>query len=165
MADRWGWQSLFTFLAVFSGLVLLLMIFFLPEVSCLEPPRSEPSLTIPLSQPRRAQTLRSLVGNGAIPARGVNRSLISVIMNRRRRQRGDAFVPVTSLPPRKSWSDIDWLASLKMFREKVRLAAISMGQQAETYTSISIGRSACIDLQLAVLCASAPFGCYLPLPR
>lgn len=33
MADRWGWQSLFAFLAVFSGLVLLLMIFLLPEVS------------------------------------------------------------------------------------------------------------------------------------
>ncbi|ORY88407.1 major facilitator superfamily domain-containing protein [Leucosporidium creatinivorum] len=94
LADRWGWQSIFTFLAVFGGLVLLLMIFFLPE------------------------TLRALVGNGSIPAEGINRSLFSIIMNRRRRHQRDVPVSTIALPPRKRWSDIDWLASLKMFREK-----------------------------------------------
>ncbi|GAA5888534.1 hypothetical protein JCM6882_008988 [Rhodosporidiobolus microsporus] len=102
LADHYGWQSLFWFLFAFGGVSLLLILLFLPE------------------------TLRSLVGNGSIPARGVNRSLVSIWQEHRRRKAAAAGgrgseVDAASLaarPPKKGWKDVRPLAPLKMFREK-----------------------------------------------
>ncbi|BGP25869.1 MFS transporter [Rhodotorula toruloides] len=98
LAQRYGWQSLFWFLFAFGVFALSLIILFLPE------------------------TLRSLVGNGSIPARGINRSLVSVWQQRQRRRRQEGFeVDEASLrdkPPRKGWRDVRPFAPFKMFLEK-----------------------------------------------
>ncbi|KAH4018339.1 hypothetical protein HBI38_192570 [Parastagonospora nodorum] len=52
LAQYLGWRAIFYFLAVFSGVLLVLFIFLFPE------------------------TCRNVVGNGSIPARGVNQSVL-----------------------------------------------------------------------------------------
>jgi multidrug resistance protein len=59
LAQYLGWRSIFWFLAIFSGVLLLLFIFLFPE------------------------TCRKVVGNGSIPAKGVNQSIISWWQQRR----------------------------------------------------------------------------------
>ncbi|GAA5856146.1 hypothetical protein JCM9279_004925 [Rhodotorula babjevae] len=98
LADAFGWQSLFWFLFAFGAVVLVLLALVLPE------------------------TLRSLVGNGSIPARGINRSLISIWQeHRRRKELGDAAEPdlasLAARPPKKGWHDVKPFAPLKMFLE------------------------------------------------
>ena len=101
LAERYGWQALFWFLFVLGALVLLSLSLFLPE------------------------TLRSMVGDGSIPARGINRSLVSVWQQRQRRRRmgkealaeADA-ASLIAKPPKKGWKDVKPFAPLKMFREK-----------------------------------------------
>lgn len=105
-------RSLFWFLAAFAGTVLILMIAVLPEVP--RParfPRLRPSYTHP-------QTLRSLVGNGSIPARGFNRSLLSLFLSRRGPKQPLDPAVVAAFPPRKTWRDIEPLAPFKLFAEK-----------------------------------------------
>ncbi|KPV74288.1 uncharacterized protein RHOBADRAFT_66576 [Rhodotorula graminis WP1] len=99
LANAYGWQSLFWFLFAFGAVVLVLLALVLPE------------------------TLRSLVGNGSIPARGVNRSLVSIWQeHRRRREVGKAAEPdaasLAARPPKKGWKDVKPFAPLKMFLEK-----------------------------------------------
>jgi hypothetical protein len=96
LADLGSPRSIFWFLTASGGAVLVLMAAVLPE------------------------TLRSIVGNGSLPARGVNRSLLSLLRERRHRHDTvvDPNVIVPAMPPRKGWKDIRWLAPLKMFREK-----------------------------------------------
>jgi multidrug resistance protein len=60
LAQRLGWRSIFWFLAIFSGVLLVLFILLFPE------------------------TCRNVVGNGSIPARGVNQSVLSWWQHRRR---------------------------------------------------------------------------------
>ncbi|PVI01598.1 MFS general substrate transporter [Periconia macrospinosa] len=62
LAQYLGWRSIFWFLAIFSGVLLVLFVFLFPE------------------------TCRAVVGNGSIPARGVNRSLLSYIQERKQRK-------------------------------------------------------------------------------
>ncbi|KAH9873950.1 hypothetical protein IAQ61_004577, partial [Plenodomus lingam] len=59
LAQYLGWRSIFWFLAIFSGALLVLFIFFFPE------------------------TCRKVVGNGSIPPTGVNRSVLSCIQQRK----------------------------------------------------------------------------------
>ncbi|KAF1938015.1 MFS general substrate transporter [Clathrospora elynae] len=59
LADFLGWRSIFWFLAIFSGVLLVVFVFFFPE------------------------TCRKVVGNGSIPPQGVNRSVISCIQQRK----------------------------------------------------------------------------------
>ncbi|KAH7372300.1 major facilitator superfamily domain-containing protein [Pyrenochaeta sp. MPI-SDFR-AT-0127] len=59
LAQYLGWRSIFWFLAIFSGVLLVLFIFLFPE------------------------TCRKVVGNGSIPPTGVNRSVISCIQQRK----------------------------------------------------------------------------------
>jgi MFS family permease len=54
-----GWRAIFWFLTIYSGIFLVLLFFFLPE------------------------TLRSLVGNGSIPAKGLASSPLAYIQRRR----------------------------------------------------------------------------------
>lgn len=108
LADAFGWQSIFWFLAAFGGVQLLIMLALLPE------------------------TLRSLVGNGSVPARGINRSLLSIWVVRQERKKATATADAADnaakegkrdkgkkeeLPKRKGFREIDWLAPLKAFRE------------------------------------------------
>ncbi|KAG0657448.1 hypothetical protein C6P46_006524 [Rhodotorula mucilaginosa] len=101
LAERYGWQALFWFLFVLGALVLLSLSLFLPE------------------------TLRSMVGDGSIPARGINRSLVSIWQQRQRRRRmgkealaeADA-ASLIAKPPKKGCKDVKPFAPLKMFREK-----------------------------------------------
>ena len=58
LADQVGWRWIFWFLCVFSSVCLAVIIVALPE------------------------TARNVVGNGAVPAKGVNRDLLSVILNK-----------------------------------------------------------------------------------
>ncbi|GAA5864994.1 hypothetical protein JCM3774_003932 [Rhodotorula dairenensis] len=101
LAATYGWQSLFWFLFALGALVLVSLALFLPE------------------------TLRSMVGDGSIPARGINRSLVSIWQQRQRRRRfgkeAMAEADAASLmakPPKKGWKDVKPFAPLKMFREK-----------------------------------------------
>ncbi|GAA6025940.1 hypothetical protein JCM11491_005120 [Sporobolomyces phaffii] len=97
LSDAYGWQSLFWFLFALGGTILVAIILFLPE------------------------TLRSIVGNGSIPARGMNLSLLSIWHERRRaRSSPTDATSVVSIekPPKKTWKDVRPLDSLKMFREK-----------------------------------------------
>ncbi len=115
LADRFGWQALFWFLLVLGALVLLLIVLFLPE------------------------TLRSLVGNGSIAARGLNRSLVSIWQQRqlarKNRQAGVVGPDAASLaakPPRKGWADVKPFAPLKMFREKDVLVLLAFNSACYT---------------------------------
>jgi MFS family permease len=54
-----GWRAVFWFLAIYTGCLLLIFIPFFPE------------------------TCRNVVGNGSIPARGVNQSVLSYLIQRR----------------------------------------------------------------------------------
>lgn len=58
-AQTLGWRAIFWFLTIFSGVALFIIFFALPE------------------------TLRSLVGNGSIPAKGLASSPIAYIQRRR----------------------------------------------------------------------------------
>lgn len=58
--EKAGWQWIFRFLAILSGLNLVLMVIFFPE------------------------TGRAMVGNGSLPASGINRNLLSCIQSRPR---------------------------------------------------------------------------------
>lgn len=66
-ADTLGWRAIFWFLAIYSGVFLAILILFLPE------------------------TLRSLVGNGSIPAQGLSQNPISYL--RAQLQKGSNFCP------------------------------------------------------------------------
>ena len=71
-AQTLGWRAVFWFLTIFSGIVLVVLFFFLPE------------------------TLRSLVGNGSVPARGLASSPIAYIQRRRmaKLENADISTPV-----------------------------------------------------------------------
>ncbi|KAI5480593.1 hypothetical protein MNV49_000289 [Pseudohyphozyma bogoriensis] len=86
------WQYIFVFLSIYSGIVLILIVVFLPE------------------------TLRAIVGNGSIPAQGVNRTVLSIFRTRNRPPPEDTMT--TPALPRKTWKDVNPVSSLKLFREK-----------------------------------------------
>ncbi|RDI81691.1 hypothetical protein Vi05172_g8319 [Venturia inaequalis] len=60
LAQYLGWRSIFWFLAIFGGVLLILFSIFFPE------------------------TCRNVVGNGSIPTRGVNRSVLGYLQQRKR---------------------------------------------------------------------------------
>ncbi|GAA5828181.1 hypothetical protein JCM5353_007823, partial [Sporobolomyces roseus] len=105
LADAFGWQSLFWFLFALGAVILIAIVLFLPE------------------------TLRSIVGNGSIPARGINLSLLSIWQERRRSRSSsnDDEMSIVSAdkPPKKTWKDVKPFAPLKMFREKDVLAILT----------------------------------------
>ncbi|KAF1948790.1 MFS general substrate transporter [Byssothecium circinans] len=59
LAQYLGWRSIFWFLAIFAGVLLFLFAFLFPE------------------------TCRAVVGNGSVPARGVNRSILGYLQERK----------------------------------------------------------------------------------
>lgn len=73
LAQFAGWHFIFWFLAILAGVVFTPMLIFFPE------------------------TCRRIVGDGSIPARGLNKSVTSVIMERRARAAG-TLPPPDSVP-------------------------------------------------------------------
>ncbi|KAF2097650.1 MFS general substrate transporter [Rhizodiscina lignyota] len=66
LAQYLGWRSIFWFLAIFSGVMCIIFTIFFPE------------------------TCRNVVGNGSIPATGLNQSLLGYWQQRRqRKERGE----------------------------------------------------------------------------
>lgn len=61
LAQYLGWRSIFWFLAIYAGALLVVFVFLFPE------------------------TCRAVVGNGSIPAKGVSRSVLSCVQERRNR--------------------------------------------------------------------------------
>ena len=61
-AQYLGWRATFWFLVIFTGCLLLVFTFFFPE------------------------TCRNVVGNGSIPAKGVNQSILGYLQERRHRR-------------------------------------------------------------------------------
>ena len=95
LAEYLGWRSIFWFLAIFSGVLLVLFIFLFPE------------------------TCRNVVGNGSIPPTGINQSVISCIQQRKvakqRRNEGDA--PATK-PPKKKMAFPNPMSTLRILCQK-----------------------------------------------
>jgi multidrug resistance protein len=96
LAQYLGWRSIFWFLAIFSGVLLVLFIFLFPE------------------------TCRNVVGNGSIPATGINQSVISWWQQRRKRLSlgVDAEVERESKPERRKVAFPNPLATFKIIAEK-----------------------------------------------
>ncbi|EOA88754.1 uncharacterized protein SETTUDRAFT_159944 [Exserohilum turcica Et28A] len=93
LLDRYlGWRAIFWFQCIFSGVLLIIFIFFFPE------------------------TCRKVVGNGSIPARGVNRSVISCIQDRKQRKANPG--KHIARPPRQRIAWPNPLATLSIFAEK-----------------------------------------------
>jgi hypothetical protein len=69
-----------------------------------------------------------MVGNGSIPATGINVSLLSLWQQHRRSRNSTADeLSLASIekPPKKTWKDVAPFAPLKMFREKDVLALLT----------------------------------------
>ncbi|RMZ66809.1 MFS transporter [Pyrenophora seminiperda CCB06] len=87
LAQYLGWRSIFWFLAIFSGVLLVLFVFFFPE------------------------TCRKVVGNGSIPPQGVDRSVISCIQ-----QRKLAKLSPDQTSPKPDKKKVAWPNPLATFR-------------------------------------------------
>lgn len=86
-AETLGWRAIFWFLTIYSGAFLILLIIVLPE------------------------TLRSMVGNGSIPPKGLSKSTLYYIQ-RRRHSHSDSVTLEIVLPAKKN--PVDFLAPLRM---------------------------------------------------
>ncbi|CAO2656604.1 Nn.00g054070.m01.CDS01 [Neocucurbitaria sp. VM-36] len=95
LAQYLGWRSIFWFLAIFSGVLLVLFIFVFPE------------------------TCRKIVGNGSIPPTGVSRSVISCIQQRKlaKKSSGEEDTNQTTHKKRKARFP-NPLATFKIIAEK-----------------------------------------------
>jgi predicted MFS family arabinose efflux permease len=87
-AQTLGWRAIFWFLTIYSGAFLIFLIIVLPE------------------------TLRSMVGNGSTPPKGLSKSALSYIQ-RRRHLNSDSVVPETR-PTSKTNLPVDFLGPLRM---------------------------------------------------
>lgn len=77
LAQYLGWRSIFWFLAIFAGTLLVLFVLLFPE------------------------TCRAVVGNGSIPAKGVNRSIFSYMQERKNRANPTVVGQVATEPTEK----------------------------------------------------------------
>jgi multidrug resistance protein len=97
LAQFLGWRSIFWFLAIFSGVLLVLFVFLFPE------------------------TCRNVVGNGSIPARGINQSLISCIQQRKLAKQTALAVDghgTDDTPKPRNKISLNPLATLRILGEK-----------------------------------------------
>jgi MFS family permease len=96
LAEYLGWRSIFWFLAIFGASLFVIFIFLFPE------------------------TCRNVVGNGSIPAKGVNQSIIGYLQQRKRAS--VAGLPESTRPCSSiKTSKIQFpnpLTTLKILREK-----------------------------------------------
>ncbi|KAF2132862.1 MFS general substrate transporter [Dothidotthia symphoricarpi CBS 119687] len=94
-----GWRSVFWFLAIFAGVLLVLFVFLFPE------------------------TCRNVVGNGSIPAKGINQSVIGYLQQRRLAKDNLSNTTTTELgssdqKEKRKWPIPNPLATLHIIAEK-----------------------------------------------
>lgn len=98
LAQYLGWRSIFWFLAIFSGVLLVLFVFLFPE------------------------TCRNVVGNGSVPARGINQSVISCIQQRKLAKQStrtpSTYSASTDTSPPKQKISLNPLATIRILTEK-----------------------------------------------
>lgn len=95
-----GWRAIFWFLAIFTGVLLFVFGFFFPE------------------------TGRNVVGNGSIPARGWNQSVLGYLQQRRHAQEAvsmaDDDTCATAAPvPRQKVRMVNPLKTLAILKDKL----------------------------------------------
>jgi MFS family permease len=91
LSEYLGWRSIFWFLVIFSAVFLFLFLVFFPE------------------------TCRKVVGNGSIPARGINKSFLGYIQGRREKVPAQAR---EEQPTRKGNWIPNPLSTLRIFTDK-----------------------------------------------
>jgi multidrug resistance protein len=95
LAQYLGWRSIFWFLAIFSGVLLVLFIFLFPE------------------------TCRNVVGNGSIPARGIDQSVISWYQQRKlARQSPEEFDREETKPAKHKVAFPNPISTFRIIAEK-----------------------------------------------
>ncbi|KAF2731266.1 MFS general substrate transporter [Polyplosphaeria fusca] len=96
LAQYLGWRSIFYFLAIYGGILLVIFLFLFPE------------------------TCRNVVGNGSVPARGVNQSLINHLHQRKLKRERPALDDDCSAIPanRRKFTFPNPLTTLKILGEK-----------------------------------------------
>ncbi|KAF2670779.1 MFS general substrate transporter [Microthyrium microscopicum] len=96
LAEYLGWRSIFWFLAIFGGVLLVIFAIFFPE------------------------TCRNVVGNGSIPAKGVNRSVIGHLQQKKAVAHMEPLEAVISQEPlkKKKMNIPNPLVILSILRDK-----------------------------------------------
>ena len=96
LAQYLGWRSIFWFLAIFTAGLLVIFLFFFPE------------------------TCRSVVGNGSVPAKGVNLSVLGYLQQRRHALGNESIHDDASiaLKKKRKFTFPNPLDTLKIFQEK-----------------------------------------------
>lgn len=91
-----GWRSIFWFLVIFTAILLVVFVFFFPE------------------------TCRNVVGNGSIPAKGVNLSILGYLQQRRHARETEPLADSQSfvLAKKQKFNFPNPLATLKILGEK-----------------------------------------------
>jgi multidrug resistance protein len=95
LAQYLGWRSIFWFLVIFTSCLLVVFTFFFPE------------------------TCRNVVGNGSIPAKGVNLSILGYLQQRRHARSAESIHDDQSfvLQKKRKWNIPNPLDTLKILGE------------------------------------------------
>ncbi|UPX11210.1 uncharacterized protein EKO05_0001830 [Ascochyta rabiei] len=124
LAQFLGWRSIFWFLAIFSGVLLISFAFLFPE------------------------TCRNVVGNGSIPARGINQSVISCIQQRKLAKQSapaeDDHEINSDVKPARRKISLNPLATLRILGEKE--SCIILLYNGFFFTGMMVTTSAIPDL-------------------
>lgn len=97
LAQFLGWRSIFWFLVIFTACLLVVFVFFFPE------------------------TCRNVVGNGSIPAKGVNLSILGYLQQRKHAQSAESIHDDQSVMLQKRKRKFNFpnpLETLKILGEK-----------------------------------------------
>ncbi|KAF2009885.1 MFS general substrate transporter [Aaosphaeria arxii CBS 175.79] len=94
LAQYLGWRSIFWFLAIYGVVLLIVFLVFLPE------------------------TCRNVVGNGSIPATGLNQSVIGYIQQRKNRNSGGETESTITPAEKRKFVMPNPLLTLKILGEK-----------------------------------------------
>ncbi|OZJ02837.1 hypothetical protein BZG36_04354 [Bifiguratus adelaidae] len=89
-AGTLGWRAIFWFLVIYGGAFLIILILFLPE------------------------TLRSLVGNGSISAKGFARSPLAYLQQKRHSNAEQTLTGISGALPAKKKERVDFLGPLRI---------------------------------------------------
>ena len=125
LAEYLGWRSIFWFLAIFTGILLVVFAFFFPE------------------------TGRNVVGNGSIPARGWNQSILGYLQQRKHAREtastvddGSSIAPVSKQKVRM----VNPLKTLAILGDK--LSCLVLIYNGLFFTGMMVCTSAVPDLYL-----------------
>lgn len=141
LADTLGWRAIFWFLVIFGGCFLIIFLIIFPE------------------------TCRNVVGNGSIPAHGINLSLIGYVQQRRRaREVGELEETVAQPKKKRTWAIPNPLLTLKIIGEKESALIL-------IYNGIAFSGQMIVTSSFPSMLAAPPYNyndlqvglCFLPL--